>query len=198
MEYYLKPSVMNGTQILLTNLTPGTYEFYRSQNMPMSANGSGAIYERRTIVVDSGRTQRVDLVRTTGWRVSGKIVGLENINIQRATLTVRSVAATGDPRNHMEYLLPCYDALAYPENFNKAGNFKTALLEPGNYTFIVEVYEPEPEETEIIGGQKVRVFRSGIRLPSRVGTAKVTVTAGTAPPPVKIELRPWVGPAKSS
>ena len=77
------------------------------------------------------------------------------------------------------------------------GKFQTALLEPGDYNFVVEVYEPEVYPTEIINGVETMVIRSGWRLPAFSGTAKVTVAAGNEPEPVKIELHATPEPGKS-
>ena len=94
----------------------------------MSAGGGGTSYERWTIMIDSGQTQHLNMVRTNGWRVRGQIRGLDQIDVRRAVLYVRSGAAAGDSRNFMEHLLPCYDALAYPGNFGKGGDFRPPCL----------------------------------------------------------------------
>jgi hypothetical protein len=196
MGFSVERTITNGGQILLTNLTPGTYEFNRAQILPASAGGGGTFYERRTIILDSGGTQQLNLVRTNGWRVRGQITGLDHANIKRATLAVRSALVGGQPGSLMDNLLPCYDALAYPENFGVDGKFQTALLEPGEYNFVVEVDEPEVYPTEVINGVMTTVIRSGWPLPALVGTAKVTVAADVAPAPVKIDLHPSAHPAK--
>ncbi|MCX6927610.1 MAG: hypothetical protein NT154_31035 [Verrucomicrobia bacterium] len=104
-------------------MTPGTYDFFRKQEFPMSAGGGATAYERRTIVINSGQAQNVNMVRTTGWRVRGRIAGLDRINVRIARLYVRSESATGGSRHSLENLLPTYDALAYPINFGKDGTF---------------------------------------------------------------------------
>ena len=180
----LKPTVANGGQIVLTNLTPGTYEFYRTKMLHADGGSHGIPYERRTIVLDAGQTQQVDLVRSVGHPIQGKVMGLDHTGATGGYIYVRSAIATGEPCNMMEGLLPCFDALT----FGTDGDFRTARLEPGTYTIIAHVYGPEPIETENIGGRKVNVFRTGIRLPGYFGTTKVTVTAAHPPPPIEIEL----------
>ena len=61
------------------------------------------------------------------------------------------------------------------------GQFQTALLAPGAYTIVAEASRAEtPEERG----------RTGLRRPSHIGMAQVTVSADAAPTPVRIELRP--------
>jgi hypothetical protein len=173
----LKPKVANGGQVVLTNLTPGRYEFYRTKMLHADGGSHGIPYERRTIVLDAGQTQQVDLVRSVGHPVQGKVTGLDHTGATGGYIYVRSAIATGNPRDMMEGLLPCFDALT----FGTDGVFRTARLEPGTYTIVAHVYGPEPIEFR---------HRTGIRLPGYFGTAKVTVTAADPPPPIKIELQP--------
>ena len=177
LQFYFEQTVTNGGELLLTNLSPGTYDFYRNQHHLPNTRGKSIAYERRTVVIHSGQTEQVNLVRKTGWRVHGQIADLERLNIQNAYLYVRSGTNT-------------FDAQTYRENFGPDGKFQTPLLEPGDYKIAVEVYEPEPEQFEIINGHRARVWRSGIRSSSFSGTGKITVTAASEPPLVDIKLEP--------
>ena len=86
----------------------------------------------------------------------------------------------------------------------KDGQFQTALLEPGIYTLAVEVYvQCDPvKKPAPVGDGDDDPYWGDIAYPcpaqlTCVGSAIVTVTADAAPPPVKIELHPWVDPAKA-
>lgn len=170
----LKPTVANQGQITLTNLAPGTYDFARTKTLETGDGGRGVSYERRTVVLAAGQTQRVDVVRSAGFSIHGGVTGLADTDALGAYIYVRGGEATGDVRS--QWSVPLFDALTC----DRDGQFKTARLEPGTYTVMVEAYEPEPPS---------RVMTTGIRLPNYAGTAKVTVAADAAPVPLKIELR---------
>jgi hypothetical protein len=174
-------SVANGGRLALTNVTPGTYDFARQKSVRVGTNvpyGQPVWIDRRTIVLDSGQTQNVDLVRAKGSSLRGELVGLEETDAPGAYIYVRSGTASGDPKDLGERALPSFDALA----FNRGDRqFQTARLEPGTYTVVAEAYRPETREQQ---------GRSGIRLPAWIGTAKVTISANTPPAPVRIEMRP--------
>jgi hypothetical protein len=174
----LKPSVPNPGQILLTNLTPGEYDFNRTKMLRVpGVFARGASCDRQTLFLKPGETQRVDLVRSAGYPLHGEVTGLDQTTARGGYVYVRSPGATGDARAPSEWSLPCFDALTFGED----GRFETARLQPGNYTVLVEVFEPEPRSS---------VVRTGIRLPNYTGIAKLTITADTAPPLVKIPIHP--------
>jgi hypothetical protein len=145
--------------------------------MKVGVGGTTAIYARRTVVIEAGQTQSVDLVRTSGFAIHGEVTGLKDTDAPGAYIYVRSAEATGNPGVLTDWNLPLFDAMTCDQD----GVFRTARLEPGTYTISAEAYKPEtPEEAR----------RSGWRLPSYVGKVKLTVTAGVAPAPVRIEMRP--------
>jgi hypothetical protein len=172
----LKPTVANPGQLLLTNLTPGEYDFGRPKTLRVGRTGRGVLCDRQRLLLKSGETQRVDVVRSAGFPVRGEVTGLDQSEAQGGFLYVRSADATSEPDGLSEWGLPCFDA----RTFGQDGHFETARLVPGNYALRAEVYEPEPPSS---------VWRSGVRLPSYIGIAKITVTADTAPAPVKVQLR---------
>jgi hypothetical protein len=169
-------TVTNGGQVLL-NLSPGTYDFYRFKNLKADDAERGIPFERRTVLLESGQTQEISLVRSVGSRVQGRIKDIDQTPAKSGYLYVRSAIATGEPRNHTEWLLPSFDALT----FGSDGVFQTAQLEPGDYTLIAHVYTPEPPQLR---------YNTGIRLPAYWGTAKVRVAALVTPVSVEIDLRP--------
>jgi hypothetical protein len=185
----LKPVVQNGGQLILTNLLPGNYHFFRMKTLKIAGDALGARgvpCDRQMVVLEAGKTQRVDLVRSTGSFVQGQVTGLDHTDAPGSFVYVRSAEATGDPRNTGEWMHPCFDALAC----GKDGVFQTALLEPGTYTFVAEAYLPETPEVRYEDGLSVRVYRSGVRLPNYVGTTKVTIHADPPAGLIKIELQP--------
>jgi hypothetical protein len=95
----------------------------------------------------------------------------------------RSSSASFGNQAQLESLRPCFDAL----KFGKDGHFQTVQLEPGTYTFVAHAYAP------VISG--TRDTNNPSHLPAFVSVARVMVTT-KAVPPVKLELRPRVEPAK--
>jgi beta-lactamase regulating signal transducer with metallopeptidase domain len=172
----LSPVVANRGQIVLTNLTPGAYQFSRERTLRAGV-WQGWPSDRRTVVLESGETRQVNLVRSIGQRLRGEVTGLEKTQATNGCLFIRSENDT----NAMGWVAMCFDALT----FGKDGLFQTALLEPGTYTVVAEAYEPEVHSGTIHTG-----IRTGILLPDYVGMAKVTITTNAAPPSVKVELLP--------
>ena len=138
------------------------------------------------------------MVRSAGQRVQGQVTGLESItNYYRAFLYVGSATDITSPldfkTNHMN---PCYDAVMLDTN----GVFQTALLEPGNYTLIAEVYDREefkPHEFADDEPQYGGILWMNSPKLAYVGSTNITVSTNAAPPPVNIELHPWAEPSKS-
>ena len=205
---HLWEAVTNGTQIVVSNLAPGTYDFSRVRlDMATNSDGffmfgepaTGVISDNRKVVLESGRTQQVNIVRSVGQRVQGQVTGLGSItNLDQAFLYVASGSAIFTPSDFKTNMFqPCFDAV----DLGKDGHFQTALLEPGNYTLAVEVYvkgeppepEPVPDDEPVYGG----FFPFAMPRLAYVANTKVTVTTNALPPPVKIELHPWVDPAKA-
>ena len=126
--------------------------------------------------------------------MQGQVTGLEAFtNTAGSFLYVASATAIRSPHDFTtNKLAPCFDTVSLGRN----GQFQTALLEPGTYTLVAEVYlwgqlpdrEAVPDDEPVYGG--MMVFR-----PQRlafVASAKVTVATEAAPPPVRIALRPLV------
>jgi protocatechuate 3,4-dioxygenase beta subunit len=204
----LKPhgKVSNGGQTIMTNLLPGTYDFSRSKFGGPVGHEYAFIFgdpfkfvqfDTQTIVLKPGQTQQVNMVRSTGQRVQGQVTGLAAItNTAGAFLYVASANAINNPNDFKtNNLEPCYDAVFFVTN----ELFQTALLEPGKYTLITEVYAwGKPPKRELIPDDQPQYGDMGWFNPQQlayVGSTNITVTAKAAPP-VKIELHPWVEPSK--
>ena len=207
----LKPygKVPNGGETVMTNLLAGTYDFSRTKFGGAAGHEYAFIFgdpfkfvqfDTRKIVLEAGQTQQVDVVRSVGQRVQGRVTGLESItNPAGAFLYVGSAKAISNPNDFKtNNLEPCYDAVF----LNTNGLFQTALLQPGDYTLIAEVYasgkppkpEPVPDDEPQYGG--FGGFFVNPQQLAYVGSKKITVAAQAAPP-VNIELHPWVEPVKS-
>ena len=184
VTFGLSPAVTNGGTFVLTNLAPGAYDLVRRRSFQTDDGSHGALMERRALTLEAGQTQEVNMVRATGRRVSGEVIGIPE-NVFDGCLYVREESATGNPANVQETMRACFDAL----KFGKDGHFQTVQLEPGTYTFVAHSYAPL-----ILGHLDTN---NPNHLPAYVGIAKVTVTADAPPPPVKIDLLPWFDPAKS-
>jgi hypothetical protein len=201
----LKPwgAVPNGGQTVLSNLTPGAYDFARSRRGGVNSQGRAYVFgdppelvqtDRQRVVLQSGQTQQVNLVRAAGQRVQGKVTGLEPFtNTAGSFLYVASATAIRSTQDFTTNKLePCFDTVS----LGRDGLFQTALLEPGTYTLVAEVYlwgeipnrETFADDEPQYGGM---MFMRPQRL-ALVASAKVTVTTNAAPPPVRMALRPLV------
>jgi hypothetical protein len=199
--------VTNGGQMVLSNLTAGTYDFSRLRMGGPITGGysymflSGDPAERvesdfQKLVLEPGRTQELQFIRSLGQRIEGQVTGLDSItNLIGAYLYVGSASAIGGTLDFKSKLELCYDAVKLEKN----GHFQTALLEPGSYTLVAEAYEwgelPErsfaDDEPQYGGVMRFRPQRLAL-----VASANVTVTTNAPPRPMKIELHPWVIPVK--
>jgi len=105
-------NVANHGQIVLSNLTPGVYNFGRLKNLSLgnSTNNPdtnagraagrirGVSYEQRTIIVRPGEVKHVDLVRDAGFTISGQVTGLDATGALGAFVYVRPAGETNDSR----------------------------------------------------------------------------------------------------
>lgn len=206
----LKPSgkVPNGGQTVMTNLLPGTYDFSRTKFGGAARHEYAFIFgdpfkfvqfDTQKIVLEPGQTQQVNVVRSMGQRIQGRVTGMESVtNTVGAFLYVGSANAISNPNDFKTNKLePCYDAVF----LNTNGLFQTALLKPGKYTLIAEVFacgkppkpEPVPDDEPQYGGFGGHFMN--LQQLAYVGSSNITVTA-KAVPPVNIELHPWVEPSK--
>lgn len=207
----LKPygKVPNGGQTVMTNFLPGTYDFSRSKFGGVVGHEHAFIFghpfkfvlfDTRKIILEPGQTQQVNVVRSVGQRVQGWVTGMESVtNTVGAFLYVGSANAISNPNDFKtNNLEPCYDAVFLETN----GLFQTALLEPGKYTLIAEVYAwgkpPKPEPVPDDEPQYGDFGGYSMNQPSLVyiGSTNIIITAKAAPP-VHIELHPWVEPPTS-
>ena len=109
VDSILEPTVANQGQLVLTNLSPGTYDFARMKTLNSGAGGRRVPCERSTVVIEAGQTQRVDLVRSAGFPIHGTVTGMADTGAPGAYIYVRTVEATGEFRNDLG--LPLFDAM---------------------------------------------------------------------------------------
>jgi hypothetical protein len=181
VSFGLSQVLTNGEEIVLTNLTPGTYSLGRKKALNFGAVSRIAgivraesrftFLDQQTFVLEPGRTQRVELVRPAGQSVRGEVTGIGEKGALGAYIYAYS-GKTNIPGDMLGSGWP-FDALTCGTN----GIFQTAPLEPGSYTIVAMAYK-EPD-----------VYAHTLN-PNFVGKANVTVTTNAAPPPVKIELVP--------
>ncbi len=153
------------------------YDVTRTKQLRVGDSGRGTPCDRATVKLEPGKSARFECVRRTGQPVAGEVIGLKGTDMEGAYLCVRPAYATGDPRDRGAWSLTVFDAMTCGVD----GRFKTERLAPGSYTITAEAYQPEPRNGP---------FTTGERLPSLVGSAKVTVPAGGEVKPVQIELKP--------
>ena len=176
ISYGLTVPVRNGVGTVLTNLTPGTYFVRRYKRV----GSQGAESEELTVVVEAGQIAHADMVRTNGQSIHGKVLGPDGVMASGGYIFVKSGDATGLPwpqqsRNgQKEYQYRTFDV----SQFGADGVFETAMLSPGTYTVVADVYPPGDGNT----GSSMR--NSG---PDYVAVAKITVT-DEAMPPVSLKL----------
>ena len=182
ISYGLTVPVRNGVGTVLTNLTPGTYFVRRYKRV----GNQGAETEAQTVEVEAGQLAHADMVRIDGQSIHGKVIGPNDVMASGGYIFVKSGDATGLPwpqrsRNgQKEYQYRTFDVSQFGTN----GVFETALLRPGTYTVVADVYPPGDGNT----GSSMR--NSG---PDYVAVAKITVTAEAMPPlSLKLVQAPYV------
>ncbi len=171
-----RPTVKQHGELVLDNMTPGLYEVVRD---------SGGFLDRRQVTIEPGKTVTSDFIRKAGAPITGRIVGLDREDVQKAKpkrINI-SVHKPGDERNP---LAPKFASVAI-DPFDKNGkpsdgSFKTEIIPPGEYLVRAGVFIEEPPE---------RGYRTGLIPPAFEGEAKVTVPEQGAPPPVEIQLKKW-------
>jgi len=178
----LSCTVTNGGQIVLTNLTPGTYHYYRLKTVGWQS----AQTEGGTVEVAAGGISHLDLIRTNGQRLRGHVLGLDQTKTNGGYILVRVPEASGQPwpqRSRLEqkeYQLRTYDIVM----FQPDGSFETSMLKPGTYSVIAQVHPPEGANQGF-----AHLYRNSN--PDFVGATKVTIGAAT-PPEVTIQLAPAI------
>jgi hypothetical protein len=166
-------SVANGSELVVSNLTPGTYMFRRWKS---TADGQhGVESEAQTVEVHAGDVQRIEMVRTNGHSIRGRVTGPEAALRSGGYIYVKSAESTGLPwpqrsRNEQnEYNYRSFDV----SQFGPDGSFQTGMLEPGSYTIFADVYPPKDPSMGMS-------YRN--EAPDYVAVAKVTVTNEAVPP----------------
>jgi len=107
----LSCTVTIGGQIVLTNLTPGTYHYYRLKTVGWQS----AQTEGGTVEVAAGGISHLDLIRTNGQRLRGRVLGLDQTKTNGGYILVRVPEASGQhwPQrsrlDHKGYQLHTYE-----------------------------------------------------------------------------------------
>jgi hypothetical protein len=201
--------VSNGGQIVLTNLTPGTYDFSRivmggptnAEYMFLYGDPPEVVQgDLQIVVLKPGRTREVRMVRSVGQRVQGQATGWQGITNGGAYLYVTAASTFSSYRGFKSKLENCFDAVKLEGD----GRFETAMLEPGTYTLVAEVFKQGDDQPmwsnqmdcKPIADDEPQLRGDWFFIPPRlalVGAVKVTITAKNRVPPVKLELYSWAG-----
>lgn len=169
-----KPSVNNGSEIVIDHLAPGTYDLARH----VQAGNHGLFADRTTVIIEAGKTAEAAFVRKEGAAVSGKITGIaEDEKIESAIALVHGAEL---PAGERQMFAPVFDAVTV-----KDGVFKTSKLAPGIYNIHVQVYKP-------LTPAQMRM--SGMQMPDYEGGAKVSVPASGEGPQIVIEMKSTAKP----
>ena len=134
--------VKNGGKCVLENLMPGTYDVERKKTVRVAAVARSLELEPSRVVIADGKTSELALVRNSGSEVQGEVVGLAELKMPGAFISVvrpRSlglILANNQVHEAIE-VLTC----------DATGRFKTPRLPPGSYVIVAEGYKvPKPEE----------------------------------------------------
>ncbi|HXR07277.1 MAG TPA: hypothetical protein VN765_08100, partial [Candidatus Acidoferrum sp.] len=189
----LLATVANHGQLVLTNLSPGAYDFWRVKGLSIgdpagstgsnpvraSNRGRSVLEEQRTIIVQAGEVRQVNLVRDTGFAVSGQVTGLEMTGAPGAYIFVRPAGETNDSRDIFRGGVRLYlDGLTCARD----GNFQTQRLKPGTYCLVAEADGPTNAPPAARGTRGIQMD------PGYTGAVQVTIPNEEPPAPVKIEL----------
>ncbi len=174
-SFGLEPVAQNGGEVTLTNLSPGAYELAR-RKWPNVGKGSRFGFLGNTnLVLNPGETKRVEIIRPVGQNLRGQITGIAEAKAFGAYIYIFSDHGTNVTADWWQHQQPndTIDMLACGAD----GQFQTARIPPGNYNLVAMAFT-EP-----------RVYSHNMD-PEYFGVAKVTVTADTPTPPIKITLIP--------
>jgi len=172
------PVAANQGEVILENVAPGPYDLVRSKPLRLGDAGVGGMLDRRSPILEAGKTTRIDFVRKTGQPIAGEVLGLPATKAPGAFVRVRLPASVAAERGVKQWMLPTLDTLTC----GRDGRFTTARIPPGEYVVTAQAFEPESPEAR---------FRLGVRGPSFTGRAEVTVRGDVRPPRVLILLKPW-------
>ena len=172
--------VKNGGTLELKDLPPGDYQVARQRHLDVAASGlgrmfTGAFLDRRRLTLKAGETAKISFVRTVGQPLSGRVLGLKAMNLDRAAVFVCSEGVE-DASSRSELDVVTFDA----KLCDAKGNFETETLAPGEYVIIVEGYEGESQH---------EAAYTGWRQPRYVGISEVTVPQSGVVPTVEVELK---------
>jgi beta-lactamase regulating signal transducer with metallopeptidase domain/ankyrin repeat protein len=153
-------TVRNGSEVVVSNATPGTCTFDRRKQfaIPLGESwDSMALLMRKTLILAPGESQTVEVVRKEGQPIEGRVTGLARFGLAGAAVMVKEGGTGKDPKDSQ---IRQFDlALAGPD-----GTFRTERLPPGKYTLVVldHLYQRDAaklardaEDTMPPGGKRV-------------------------------------------
>lgn len=131
--------IRNGGESILDDLPPGTYDFFRLKMAWGGGERRGIPCDRRTLTLAPGATSVVEVIRKEGHPLEGELVDQHESKIAGAFILVRPAAAEGlSERETIEF--PILDHVASDGD----GEWKTAIIPPGDYLVTAEAYKPDP------------------------------------------------------
>jgi hypothetical protein len=191
--------VRNRGRVELTSLPPGRYQFARIREIPRGNIVEHRFLDRQYVEVVSEKTTPISFARPAGSRLTGSVEWDQGTKLTAVVVSVRKVAAPGDPANerHFPYL---FDARLLRVSANDGtqqkpgivgdrGLFLTERIPPGTVQVYVEGYAPLTPEQE---------RRTGLVGPALTAEATVTVPESGVVPSLKLKLMKPGPPAKRS
>jgi hypothetical protein len=172
-----RPTVKQHGELVLDNMTPGLYEVVRED---------GGFLDRRQVTIEPGKTVTTDFIRKAGAPITGRVVGLDREEVQKAKPTHINISVhkPGEERNPIASKFAAVQISAFDKDGKPSdGSFKTETIPPGKYVVRASVFIEETPEQR---------YRTGIIPPGFEGDAMVTVPEEGAPPAVEIQLKKWV------
>ncbi|HKD37498.1 MAG TPA: ABC transporter permease, partial [Pirellulales bacterium] len=163
-------------QLLLPNHTPGEYELWRRRKVAVGDYEGEFRLADIKLRVPAGDVFKIVLKKDSGWPISGQIVGLKDLGLSGAVISV-------EPPGEVKRGAMTFDAVTCGED----GQFETGRIPPGKYRVHVDAYLPKKPLDP-------RMFRGGLELPESARlpdfTADVEVSVGdVSPEKLVLELK---------
>jgi hypothetical protein len=182
--------IRNRGRIELTSLPPGRYQFARIRSIPRGNVIEQRFLDRQYVEVVSKKTTSVSFARPAGSRLTGSVEWDAGTKLTGVVLSVRKVAAPGDPASERDFPYLFDSRLlrvssndgsrGKPEIAGNRGLFLTERIPPGNVQVYAEGYAPLTPELE---------RRMGMVGPKLTAEATITVPESGVVPSLKLKLK---------
>ncbi|HEY2147042.1 MAG TPA: carboxypeptidase-like regulatory domain-containing protein, partial [Pirellulales bacterium] len=164
-------------RLIAANHTPGQYELTRRRRVAVGDYEGEFRLADVKLQVDPTATFTIDLRHPVGWPIAGKVVGLKELSLSGAVISV-------EPPGEVKRGAMTFDAVTCGED----GRFETGRIPPGKYRVHVDTYLPKkPADPHVFSGG--RDLPPSARLPDFTADADVTIAKDEQPARLKLELK---------